>query len=101
MSKELCGYCKKRPLVNRVDASTCGHPICSRKNNNVVKRKQMAKERGEYQLKNLPTKTRECLKCGKKFESEGNFICANCTLTNREICDSMIYRGDPGGPVFV
>ena len=43
--------------------------------------------------------TRRCLKCGRKFKSDGphNRICARCNLRNEGIYDRAIFHADMGG----
>jgi len=43
----------------------------------------------EKRKKGRRSTKRECLKCGREFNSKGcwNRLCPNCNVTNQKICD--------------
>jgi Zn finger protein HypA/HybF involved in hydrogenase expression len=38
------------------------------------------------------TITRQCLKCDKSFQSEGDWICPTCTKINSHLCNGVDWH---------
>jgi hypothetical protein len=93
----VCCVCGK-PFVIRRGSKTCS-PACSKQHRNNIAREFMKKKRAmdkipeswELEVVNEP-KIRTCLRCDKKFESYGNYICPKCTEINSSLCNGVDWH---------
>lgn len=87
----LCRVCKKPFLPKQGQGDICSSPSCKRKE------KQKTTDRiynllyprslEDYFDEPKKTTTRECLKCERLFESDGNWLCPRCSESNRQIME--------------
>ncbi len=83
-----CVICGKEFETNRKNRITCSAE-CSYKRQLEVnkKHKQIEKNLDSIYVLNNDRQIKTCLKCDRKFISNGNRICPRCTAENENICN--------------